>query len=751
MNSTPKHYLPLSRLLIILTAVALAPLARAQTDTTSTPSKKATQDDIITLTPFTVRGDSAADGYRVDSTTTGAKINTPLNELPITINVLNREFLTDMNVYKVQDATAYVAGVTNANRNENDTETYTIRGFQSSSPLRNGIAFNSITDISNIERVEVAKGPAAILYGVVEPGGVVNYTTKRPLANYAATIEETVGSYSLYRTDFDFNVPLNDSKTLLFRVPGAYSDKDTSQKYEKSKTFFINPVLTWKLTPKTLVTFDYSYKKETGNFARGGIIGALQPNANFPQAVSIFNVPGFGEEYGTSFPGGHLYNQHSYGEIRVEQIIDSHITLQGIFSQDQFHFDDVSAFLNTFRTPAAANVSLPTSATQLTSQFFPFDERYRTKSRYYEINALLRYDLGKVHTTTLLGVSGTRMVESEGAFYITPGPFPFTVDPSQPDAVRFAAMPADTSNFVKWFDYSLGATTPGFGRANLFVTEQIGALDNKLHLMGGIRRQSYADVNVTKTLPQIGGIYEVTHGLSFYATYSGTDKSNGLRASDQAVRPLETSKGYDFGFKLDLLDSKLTGSIAYFDIKKTNVKITNPGGFIDQTTGQILPGADNVLIAGEAEAKGVEVDLQARPVKGLQLGLGYAHTDAKDTKDTDPALQGSTFPGVVKDALVFFGKFRVEGGVLANLDVGAGMQYNFGTVHYDAITNPFYGIATHGNTKNIHVFAHYPIVWDKHRVTLGLAVNNLTDDRYFVRSLELSDARQVLFSAEVKF
>lgn len=750
MNVNPSAPRCLSRLLL-LSAVAIAVAAQAQTDSTAPASHKTSDDEIVTLTPFTVRGDANTDGYRVDSTTTGAKINTPLNELPITINVLNREFLSDMNVYKVQDATAYVAGVTNANRNENDTETYTIRGFQSSSPLRNGVAFNSITDVSNIERVEVAKGPAAILYGVVEPGGVVNYTTKRPLPNYRATIEETVGNYSLYRTDFDFNLPLNESKTLLFRVPGTYSDKDTSQKYEKSKTLFVNPVLTWKPTGKTLVTFDYTYKRETGNFARGGIIGALQPNANFSQAVSIFDVPGFGEEYGTSFPGGRLLNTHSYGEIRVEQIIDAHITMQGIFSQDQFHFDDVSAFLNTFRTAAAANIQHPTSATQLTSQFFPFNERYRTKSRYYEINALLRYDLGKVHTTTLLGISGSRMVQSEGAFYITPGPFPFTVDPSQPDSVRFAAMPTDTSNFVKWFDYSLGLATPGYGRANMFVTEQIGALDGKLHLLAGLRRQSYADVNVTKTLPQIGSIYELTHGLSFYATYSGTNKSNGLRASDQAVRPLETSKGYDFGFKLDLLDSRLTGSIAYFDIEKNNVKITNPNGFIDQTTGQILPGADNVLIAGQAKAKGFEVDLQARPVKGLQLGLGYAHTDAKDTKDTDPALVGSTFPGVVKDALVVFGKYRFEGGVLANLDVGAGIQYNFGTVHYDAVTNPFYGIATHGNTKNIHLFAHYPIKWGRHAVTLGLAVNNLTDDRYFVRSLELSDAREILFSTEFKF
>ena len=739
----------MSRLLLVSVA-ALASFARAQTAPASAAGKSSS-DDVITLSPFTVNTDAEQDGYRVDSTTTGAKINTPLNELPITINVLNREFLADMKVYKVQDASAYVAGVTNANRNENDTETYTIRGFQSSSPLRNGIAFNSITDVSNIERVEVAKGPAAILYGVVEPGGVVNYTTKRPMTRYAGTIEQTIGSYSLYRTDFDFNVPLNKSKTLLFRVPGTYSDRETAQKYEESKTFFLNPVLTWRATPSTLVTFDYSYKRETGNFARGGIIGALQPNDNFPQAVSIFDVPGFGEDYGTSFPGGHLDNRHSYGEVRIEQTLGRHITLQGIFSQAQFHFDDVSAFLNTFRKEEAADVYRPTSATQLTSQFLPFEERYRTKSRYYEINALLRYDLGNIHTTTLVGVSGSRMVESEGAFYITPGPFPYTVDPSQPDAVRFAAIPTDTSDFIKWFDYSLGLATPGYGRANTFLTEQIGALDDKLHLMGGIRRQSYADVKVTKTLPQIGAIYEVVDGLSVYATYSGTSKSNGLRASDGAVRPLETSEGYDFGLKLDLFDSKLTGSIAYFDILKTNVQIANPGGFIDQTTGEILPGADNVLIAGEAESKGFEVDLQARPIKGLQLGLGYAHTDAKNTKDTNALLVGSTFPGVVKDALVLFGKYRFEGGPLAKLAIGAGMQFNFGAVHYDAITNPFYGIATEGTTKNIHLFVNYPVKVAQRRIVLGLAVNNLTDDRYFVRSLILSEPRQVLFSAALEF
>src|SRR5882724_3047744 len=243
-------------LLIPLTAFSL--IARAQTESPADARPKETSEDIVTLSPFTIHGDTENDGYRVDSTTTGAKINTPLNELPITINVLNREFLVDANVYKVQDATAYVAGVTNSNRNENDTEAYTIRGFQSTSPLRNGVAFNSITDMSNIERVEVAKGPAAILYGVVEPGGVVNYTTKRPLSSFRASIKETIGNYSLYRTDFDFNIPLNASKTLLFRLPGAYSDKNTSQHYESSKTTFLNPVLTWKPFQGTLITFDWS-------------------------------------------------------------------------------------------------------------------------------------------------------------------------------------------------------------------------------------------------------------------------------------------------------------------------------------------------------------------------------------------------------------------------------------------------------------------------------------------------------------
>jgi len=170
------------RLLCYIVPVFIVGFSFAQETRPGEPgSAPPRNEDTVVLSPFEVSVDSDV-GYRTKDIVTGTKISTPLMESPLSVTFINQELLDDINVQRVTDAIAFTqAGVANTGRTWADQETFVFRGYEGAI-LRNGIRFNAWTDTSNIERIELARGPSAILYGFVAQGGVVNYVSKRPLA-----------------------------------------------------------------------------------------------------------------------------------------------------------------------------------------------------------------------------------------------------------------------------------------------------------------------------------------------------------------------------------------------------------------------------------------------------------------------------------------------------------------------------------------------------------------------------------------
>ncbi|MCD8482633.1 MAG: TonB-dependent receptor plug domain-containing protein [Verrucomicrobia bacterium] len=239
-----------------LLSVALLPVSWAQTN--------ASDDDIITLDPFTVVGGEVR-GYQVRNTLSATRFNAVVREVPLTITSLTREFLEDTYAQTLEDSVRFTAGITQgASQTAEETGGFYIRGLRTLRSKRNGVNQLYSQDMTNVERVEVVKGPMSLLYGQVEPGGIVNYLTLRPLDQFRTSIQLTAGSYDHYRVQLNHTGPLikgdSDGRNqLLYRFDASYKVDGGWRDNTEDERSFWSGLLQYKPFARTTVTVQWDY------------------------------------------------------------------------------------------------------------------------------------------------------------------------------------------------------------------------------------------------------------------------------------------------------------------------------------------------------------------------------------------------------------------------------------------------------------------------------------------------------------
>lgn len=238
-------------------ALALAAAAAgAQTPTRSAPPS--TSDEIIRLSEFQVTT-TADKGYRPGNSVSATRIEVAIKDLPFSVNAFTEQFITDIGARDLFDIVRYAPGVTSAGREFNGGNTrFNIRGFDQLAPQRNGFVGTAYVDTVNVQRVEIVKGPASILYGQIQPGGAVNIITKLPSSKQFMSFGQQVGTDNFWRTTADVNQPLLGEK-LILRVNGAWENGSEHIDPSKSRTLVISPTIAWKITPNSSLTLDYQW------------------------------------------------------------------------------------------------------------------------------------------------------------------------------------------------------------------------------------------------------------------------------------------------------------------------------------------------------------------------------------------------------------------------------------------------------------------------------------------------------------
>ncbi|HKJ90899.1 MAG TPA: TonB-dependent receptor plug domain-containing protein, partial [Oceanipulchritudo sp.] len=287
--------------LLSLTLILAASLPGiAQTDDDDPVSG---DDMVFELSPFEV-ATSGDQGYYASNAISGSRINVPIQDMPLTIEVVTSEFIQDTGATDLRESLKYSSGILLQSQNDafgifdnvgnvNNPEGATgdksnsgfkIRGFVVENTLRNGFRRQHATDTINIDRIEVVRGPSALLYGVGNFGGVVNYLPKSPLPEARQEVAVTFGSDALRRVTVDSTTPL-PIESLSYRLTMAYEEREDWTDLFNHDHFFVSPLLEWKPFAKTTITFDLEYGE-----ARDNAIGFKSVRTPTVEGIPIFET-----------------------------------------------------------------------------------------------------------------------------------------------------------------------------------------------------------------------------------------------------------------------------------------------------------------------------------------------------------------------------------------------------------------------------------------------------------------------------
>ena len=651
-----------------------------------------------------------------------------LLETPQTVNVVPAQVLRDQQPRNLDDALANVSGITQANTLGSTQDAVMLRGFgdnrngsimRDGMPIVQGRALNATA-----ERVEVLKGPSSLLYGIQDPGGVVNIVSKKPQLVQSTSLTVRGSTFGNGKNgsggNLDTTGPIGDSG-LAYRLIVDHEDEDYWRNFGTHRESMIAPSLAW-YGDTTKVVFAYEHREFLSPFDRGT---AIDPKTNHP--LDIPATRRLDEPFNNMEGRSDLYRFEADHELNDDWT--AHVG----YSWNRETYDASQVRIISVNTNGTLTRSMDGTRGALTTDRFAtasLEGKVKLGGMQHDLVFGLDDEYRKIYRAELIRQS------QRSAFSY--------VDPVYGNDVQGTTVSAKDS-----------AQTDLLRSDSLFLQDAIHLTDQWI-LVGGARYQMYdqyagkgvpfkanTDGNGQKWVPRAGLVYRYTDELSFYGSYTESFKPNSTIAplTDGSVlqgnlQP-EESKAWELGTKLDM-PGRITASAALFDITKRNVLVS-----------ETVSGETVYSVAGEVRSRGLELDASGQLSDRWSLIGSYAYTDAEVTKD--PALQGKRLQNVAKHTGSLSAVYDV-GSLLGgdDLRVGAGARY-VGQREGDAKNSfnlPGYTVAD--------LFASYDTKIEGQKVKFQVNVKNLFDRTYYTSAassvfVSMGDARQVSVSSTLEF
>ncbi|WP_206364978.1 TonB-dependent siderophore receptor [Sphingomonas panacis] len=626
--------------------------------------------------------------------------------IPQTVDVIDSQLIQSSNSDTVGDALRFVPGASrDGSTLDAFGDTYLIRGFLANQTI-NGIAVSTMRqprDSIGIERIEVLKGPASVLYGQLQPGAVVNVVTKQPKREWAGSASVSYGRYDDFRGTVDLTGPVTKGGALRFRVTGAYDDADSFIDYWHRRHVFVAPVLAVDAGDATTVTLEGMYSRNRLNGFFNGLPaeGTVLPNPNgrFARALTLTD-PTFRPSI----------RDDSDITARVEHAFSDRIRWRTALSWMHEYRDEegVLGLLgwadDTQRTLSRAVLASVSSGNTWTAHT-DLGVGFETGPFSHDLVAGGEYTWFDRHTTGATSLA--------------------------PDLDLFAPTHQMTARPTTTLIPSRSTTNDESTRtAGLFAQDRV-ALTDQIKLIAGVRWSDYRqtvvstrgraaaltrDQSQTAWTTQFGLLYTPTPSISLFANRTTSFLPvQGIRASGEALKP-ETGTQYEVGAKAVLLGGAFALNGSLFHLKRGDVAVAD----------RVSPGF--LVAIGEQVAKGFELSATGRPIDGLTLYAGYAYMDAKTTEDNDAALIGKRIRNTPEHSVVLRGDYDVRTGPLVGVSFGGSATYT-GDRAAD-IENSF----SLPSYWRIDAQIGYAVT---RNVKLGASLENLTDERYYSNAYSL--------------
>ncbi|ELJ8294063.1 TonB-dependent siderophore receptor [Enterobacter roggenkampii] len=692
----------------------MAPLAQAA-DTTA-----AKDGETLTVTADPNTPAEATNGYQPLNTSTATLTNMPMLDIPQVVNTVSDKVLEDQHATTLDEALYNVSNVVQTNTLGGTQDAFVRRGFganRDGSIMTNGLrtvlprSFNAAT-----ERVEVLKGPASTLYGILDPGGLINVVTKRPEKTFGGSLSATSSSFGGGTGQVDVTGPI-DGTRLAYRLTGEYQDEDYWRNFGNERSTFIAPSLTWFGDDAT-VTVLYSHRDYKTPFDRGTIF-----DLNTKKAVDVDRKTRFDEPFNVTD------GQSDLAQLNAEYRLNSQWTAKFDYSYSQDKYSDNQARVMAYDAKTG-NLTRRVDATQGSTQ------------RMHSTRADLQgnVDIAGFYNEILTGVSyenydllrtdmmRCKNVKGFNIYHPVYGKLNKCTTVSA----------ADSDQTLKQESYS------AYAQDALYLTD-------KWIAVAGMRYQYYTqyagkgrpfnvntDSRDEQWTPKLGLVYKLTPSVSLFANYSQTFMPQSSIASYIGDLPPETSNAYEVGAKFDLFDG-VTANIALFDIHKRNVLYNESVG-----------GETIAKTAGRVRSQGVEVDLAGSLTENTNIIASYGYTDAKVLEDPDYA--GKPLPNVPRHTGSLFLTYDIHNAFAGNtLTIGGG---GHGVSRRSATNGADYYLPGYFVAD---AFAAYKMKL-QYPVTLQVNVKNLFDKTYYTSSIatnnlgnQIGDPREVQFTVKMEF
>jgi iron complex outermembrane recepter protein len=675
---------------------------------------------------------------------TGTKM--PLNNLehPQVYTIIPKDLIKEQVITDFGNALKNTPGLykiqVNRGINSGGASVYTLRGFRTEVSAIDGVygKTNGEMDPVNVERIEVLKGPSGTLFGapLTSFGGMINIVTKKPIDSLDGEISYTTGSYNLHRIAADVYGPVNKDKSVLFRLNAAYQNQQSFQDAGFRKTLLIAPAVELRAGDRLRINLNAEfYNSEGTNPAVVFLSSSRQLIARSPDSLKF--------DWNRSYTNNDLTIKTPTVNVRavVNYQLSDNWTSQTIISNNIRKSNGYYQY-QSIRMATDDSLARHVALYNATNSALTIQQN---------ING--HFTTGALRHRLLIGVDYLLAKENNNnsptiIFDYVNGQL--SNDKNDSKISRYAV------------DQKLTASTASPVRNNTqinvysaYVADVLNVTDNLLALLsvridrfsskGTINRITNTKVanseyNQTAISPKFGLLYQVVKNkVSLFANYL-----NGFANVAPVTQPLpdysgalkpQQAKQYEGGLKLGLIDSRLNITASYYSIKVENMSRTEV--VVRDSTNY------NVIVQdGTQTSKGFEMELVANLTNGLHIAAGFGHNNSKLTKSAK-SVEGrrpvSAGPANLANAWI---SYALPQGKLKGLGFGLGMNYAGDHLTANSTTT---GVFTLPSYTLFHATAFYDARW----FGLGIKIDNITDEQYFVGQGVLSAQMGRSFMANV--
>jgi len=621
-------------------------------------------DGTIQLGPVRVEGESAGRsatnspnfedrafrspvrGYVAHRTTAGVKTDTPIVEVPQSISVITAQELQDRNVQSVTEAVQYSAGVqvNNFGGNEIRNDWIVVRGFdiKPSGDFRDGMAqvyydqFRVRPPAYALERVDIIRGPASVLYGQIIPGGLIDRITKRPTAEPLREVQLQIGNFDRYQGAADFAGALDADGQFQFRLTGLIRNSGTQDKYDKdhrykNDTLYIAPAFTWAPDDATSLTLLAHYQRDDNDgesrpvYPTRFLVGDYTYDRNLRHAYSI----------------GYLFEHRFSDSLTIRQ--NARFTTGDIELRNLYQLRLTGPrTLARYALHARQEADFGTIDTQVENKF----------------------STGALSHTLLAGIDYRHL---DGTSWYSNGTAP-DLDLLVPVYGQTIPLPGAAGT---WLDQKERRRQTG-----LYVQDQISFADKWVLTIGG--RQDWAQNRITDHLTgttttikgdkftwRAGLSYVSPQGLVPYVSYATSFEPQA--GTDFFGNPFVPTSGeqYEIGLKYQLPGGNALITASVYQLTQQNVLTPDPD--------DLHPGFS--VQTGEIRARGFEIEGKAEPVRNLDVIASYTYNDIEVTRSNSTNL-GRVPTTTPRHLASLWANYTVDSGPLNGIGFGLGGRYH---------------------------------------------------------------------------